>query len=77
MRIDYIFASLTMSPRLSAAGVLIPEASVEASPHFPVWAEFEQALQHVVAMQWLPPVLLSGQLTHVLYGWVDPGIRYD
>jgi exonuclease III len=40
LRLDYVFASPELAPRLSAAGVVTSAAAARASDHLPVWADF-------------------------------------
>ena len=39
-RIDYVFASPEMAPRLVSCGVVVDGEAASASDHFPVWADF-------------------------------------
>jgi exonuclease III len=40
LRIDYIFASPAMAPRLYACDVVVGGQPRRASDHLPIWAEF-------------------------------------
>ena len=40
LRLDYVFASPELAPRLQGAGVVATGESARASDHLPVWAEF-------------------------------------
>jgi exodeoxyribonuclease-3 len=40
LRLDYIFASPEMAPRLYASEVIESEEAYKASDHLPIWAEF-------------------------------------
>lgn len=40
LRLDYIFASPEMAPRLCASGVIESKEAHKASDHLPIWAEF-------------------------------------
>lgn len=41
LRIDYIWVSQTLAPRVDAAGICQEEAGAEASDHRPVWADVD------------------------------------
>lgn len=40
LRLDYIFASPKMAPRLRACGIVTGADAATCSDHFPIWAEF-------------------------------------
>ena len=42
LRVDYIFASRALAPRLEACDILREGEAKSASDHFPIWAEFRE-----------------------------------